>query len=74
MNVFKLEEYLAKYEFSAKYLLCCSDAESFDMSKILDSASSEEKHLWDNLRLGYTEVSGLPILRNRPLSAKQDLH
>jgi hypothetical protein len=38
MNVFKLEEYLAKYEFSAKYLLCCSDAESFDMSKILDSA------------------------------------
>jgi aspartate/methionine/tyrosine aminotransferase len=63
MNVFKLEEYLAKYEFSAKYLLCCSDAESFDMSKILDSASSEEKHLWDNLRLGYTEVSGLPILR-----------
>jgi len=38
MNVFKLEEYLAKYEFSAQYLLCCSDAESFEMSDILDMA------------------------------------
>ena len=64
MNVFKLEEYLAKYEFSAKYLLCCSDAESFDMSEILSMADGEEKRLWDNLRLSYTEVQGLPILRD----------
>lgn len=64
MNVFKLEEYLAKYEFSAKYLLCCSDAESFEMSEILAMANREEKSLWDNLRLSYTEVPGLPILRD----------
>lgn len=64
MNVFKLEEYLAKYEFSAKYLLCCSDAESFDISEILSMADGEEKRLWDNLRLSYTEVQGLPILRD----------
>ena len=63
INIFKLEEYLARYEFSAKYLLCCSDAESFAVSEILSMASSEQKKLWDNLRLGYTEAPGLPILR-----------
>jgi aspartate/methionine/tyrosine aminotransferase len=63
MNIFKLEEYLAKYEFSAKYLLCCSDAESFAMSEIIDMAEQHEIDLWNNLRLGYTEASGLPALR-----------
>jgi len=63
MNVFKLEEYLAKYEFSAKYLLCCSDAESFAMSEIIDMADSQERDLWNNMRLGYTEAPGLPALR-----------
>lgn len=56
MRIFKLEEYLAQYEFFAKYLLCCSDAESFAMSEIIGMASSEEKDLWQNLRLGYTEA------------------
>jgi aspartate/methionine/tyrosine aminotransferase len=64
MNAFKLEEYLAKYEFSAQYLLCCSDAESFEMSDILDMADNEENDLWNNLRLSYTEAMGLTILRN----------
>lgn len=63
MNVFKLEEYLTAYEFSAKYLLCCSDAESFSMQEIIALASDSEKNLWDDLRLGYTEPYGLPILR-----------
>lgn len=63
LNIFKLEEYLGKYEFSAQYLLCCSDAESFALSEILAYASSEDMKLWDQLRLGYTEVQGLPILR-----------
>lgn len=62
VNVFKLEEYLAKYEFSASYLLCCSDAESFSMKEIIEYASDSEKELWDNLRLGYTEALGSPIL------------
>ncbi len=53
MNIFKLEAYLAKYEFSAKYLLCCSDAESFTMSEIIGIASSKQMDLWQNLRLGY---------------------
>jgi aspartate/methionine/tyrosine aminotransferase len=63
MNIFKLENYLAKYEFSAQHLLCCSDAESFAMSEILAFASSEEMELWNHLRLGYTEAPGLPLLR-----------
>lgn len=63
MNVFKLEEYLSKYEFSAEYLLCCSDAESFSMSEIIDIANPQDRLLWDNLQLGYTEVRGLPELR-----------
>lgn len=64
MNIFKLEEYLAKYEFSAKYLLCCSDAESFYMSELVAMADEEEKKLWDSLRLSYTEAPGLPMLRD----------
>ncbi|HJK86387.1 MAG TPA: aminotransferase class I/II-fold pyridoxal phosphate-dependent enzyme [Candidatus Megaira endosymbiont of Nemacystus decipiens] len=63
MNIFKLEDYLAKYEFSAKYLMCCSDSESFTMSEVLDMANDEEKNLWNNLRLSYTETLGLPPLR-----------
>lgn len=63
MNIFKLEEYLAKYEFSAKYLLCCSDAESFSMSEIISMANPAQRGLWHDLRLGYTESPGLPLLR-----------
>lgn len=63
INTFQLEDYLSKYEFSAKYLLCCSDAESFEMSEILSMGSPQEQSLWDSLRLSYTEAPGLSILR-----------
>ena len=63
MKAFKLEEYLTQYEFSSPYLLCCSDAESFSMSEILELASTEDKALWDNIHLNYTEPYGLPLLR-----------
>jgi aspartate/methionine/tyrosine aminotransferase len=65
INTFKLEEYLAKYEFCSPYLLCCSDAESFSMQELLAMATLEQKELWDNLSLGYTTVSGLEILREQ---------
>ncbi len=51
VSVFKLEEYLSKYEFCAPYLLCCSDAESFSMQEIINMAELNEKSLWDNLKL-----------------------
>jgi aspartate/methionine/tyrosine aminotransferase len=65
INVFKLEEYLARYEFNTPYLLCCSDAESFSLKEIISMGDSEDLLLWDNLRLGYTEAPGLPALRHQ---------
>ena len=65
INTFKLEKYLAEHEFTAPYLLCSSDAESFSMQEIIHIADSEDKKLWNDLRLGYTESPGLPILREQ---------
>ncbi len=56
-------KYLGKYECSAPYILCCSDAQSFSMAEILELAQEEERTLWDTLNLGYDQVSGLPLLR-----------
>ncbi|MCE2716220.1 MAG: aminotransferase class I/II-fold pyridoxal phosphate-dependent enzyme [Pseudomonadota bacterium] len=64
-NIFKLEEYLGQYEFKAPYLLCCSDAESITMQEMIDMGSSSSKDAWNKLSLGYTEVSGLPLLREQ---------
>lgn len=60
---FKLEEFWKKYEFTAPYLLCCSDAESWKLSEILELADPESRMLWESLHLGYTESPGLPLLR-----------
>lgn len=60
---FKLEEFWKKYEFTAPYLLCCSDAESWKLNEILELADPESKQLWETLSLGYTESPGLPLLR-----------
>ena len=65
MKTFKLEEYLTKYEFTAPYLLCCSDPESFTMQEITNLAKGETKELWQNLTLNYTEPYGHPLLRKR---------
>ena len=63
MNIFKLEDYLEQYEFSARYLLCCSDVETVEMQELLSCASPEQMKLWQQLKLGYTEIKGLPALR-----------
>ena len=55
---FRLERYFAQHEFTAKHLMCCSDAEALSMSDILDMANEEEIELWSNLKLGYTESEG----------------
>jgi aspartate/methionine/tyrosine aminotransferase len=66
LPLFTLEEYLGEHEFKAKHLLACSDAESFGMLELLnDYADDECKALFQNLRLGYTEVKGLPQLRKQ---------
>jgi aspartate/methionine/tyrosine aminotransferase len=59
---FKLERYFAKYEFSARYLLCSSDCESLSVGDLLalePGADDALRHHW----LGYTESPGAPSLR-----------
>lgn len=60
---FKLERYFAKHEFTAKYLLSCSDCDGFELSYVLEQASGRELEMWEGLRLGYTESAGHPLLR-----------
>ena len=63
INSFKLEEYLTQYEFNSPYLFCCSDAETVTMSDVISLASDDEKKLWENLQLKYTEPYGSSVLR-----------
>jgi aspartate/methionine/tyrosine aminotransferase len=59
---FRIEHYFAKHEFSAKYLLASSDAESRTIRDVLDlEPGSHDKFLqqW----CGYTEVPSAPELR-----------
>lgn len=61
--IFQLERYFAKHEFSARYLLSSSDCESVSMSELLSIADTEMRKLWQELKLGYTESLGHPLLR-----------
>jgi aspartate/methionine/tyrosine aminotransferase len=70
---FKLERYFAEYEFKVKWLLSPSDCESLSLIELLDLAGSESQKLWENLRLGYTESQGHPILRNEISRCYQDI-
>ena len=63
INEFKLERYFAIHEFSAKYLLSPSDCESLTMQELIENADQESLDLWNNLKLGYTESKGDPLLR-----------
>ena len=60
---FALERYFARHEFTARYLLSSSDCEALSMAELLDLADAESRRLWDELRLGYTESAGHPLLR-----------
>jgi aspartate/methionine/tyrosine aminotransferase len=60
---FLLERYFARHEFSAPYLLCSSDCDGWSQAEILSLADAQARGLWDGLRLGYTESTGLPLLR-----------
>jgi aspartate/methionine/tyrosine aminotransferase len=60
---FELERYFARWEFSVRHLLCASDVEGYPMADLLALADDQTRELWANLRLGYTESSGHPLLR-----------
>ncbi len=60
---FELERYFARWEFAVRHLLCASDVEGWPMAELLALADHESAALWQNLRLGYTEAPGHPLLR-----------
>lgn len=61
---FKLETYFSKWEFSARYHMTASDAQSMTTAELLDMATPEQWHAHENLWLGYTETFGDPELRD----------
>lgn len=60
---FTLERYFARWEFAARYVLCASDIEPFEMRELLAMADDDARARWESLRLAYTESLGLPALR-----------
>lgn len=67
---FALERYFAEHEFSAPYLLSCSDAEPLTLSELIEMADAQTRALWEKLSLGYTDSRGHPLL----LEAIAELH
>jgi hypothetical protein len=45
---FKLEEFWKKYEFTAPYLLCGSDAETWGLQQLLALADADSLKLWES--------------------------
>jgi len=60
---FALERFFARWEFAAEHLLCASDVEGYPMADLLATADVETRALWTDLRLGYAETTGHPLLR-----------
>ncbi|HEX2664356.1 MAG TPA: aminotransferase class I/II-fold pyridoxal phosphate-dependent enzyme [Candidatus Acidoferrum sp.] len=59
---FRIEQYFGKYEFTAKYLLSSSDAESRTIQELLDLEPGAHEGLLKHW-CGYTESPGAPALR-----------
>jgi aspartate/methionine/tyrosine aminotransferase len=60
---FRLETYFSAWEFTARYHLTASDAQSLSLAELLAMADEDGRRRWDSLTLGYTETRGLPALR-----------
>lgn len=63
MRDFALEVYFSRWEFTARYNLGSSDAETISQKALLDLAGPEDRAAYENLSLGYTETFGAPALR-----------
>jgi aspartate/methionine/tyrosine aminotransferase len=62
LKPFRIEQFFGKYEFTAKYLLSSSDAESRTIQELLDLEPGALEHLLRHW-CGYTESPGAPWLR-----------
>jgi aspartate/methionine/tyrosine aminotransferase len=70
---FRMEEYMGKHEFSAKYLLSSSDAESQTIQELL-SLEPRAHDAFLKLWCGYTESPGAPCLREVLATIYQQIH
>jgi aspartate/methionine/tyrosine aminotransferase len=62
LQPFRIEHYFARYEFTARYMLSSSDAESRSIAELLDLEPGARER-FESSWLGYTEVPGAPFLR-----------
>ena len=60
---FRLETYFSRWEFTARYHLTASDAQTMTISELLALADDQDRTAFENLPLGYTETYGDPALR-----------
>ena len=60
---FKLEVYLGKWEFAARWHMTPSDAQTLTIKELLAHADAEDRATWDDMPLSYIETWGTPRLR-----------
>lgn len=60
---FALEVHFSRYEFTARYNLTGSDAESMTVGELLAMGGEQARAAFDEHWLGYTETWGAPALR-----------
>ena len=61
---FRLEAYLAQWEFAARYHMTASDAESVSLAELLKLAEPSDREAFEQLWLGYLPPAGSESLRN----------
>src|SRR6266446_6790664 len=69
---FRIEQYFGKYEFTARYLLSSSDAESRTIKELLDLEPGAHERLLEHW-CGYTESPGAPWLREAIAAVYQQI-
>ncbi|MFB9903315.1 aminotransferase class I/II-fold pyridoxal phosphate-dependent enzyme [Allokutzneria oryzae] len=60
---FRLEAFFSKWEFTARYHLSASDAQTVTMAELVAMADDSDRAAWESLDLGYTQTHGDPVLR-----------
>ena len=60
---FRLETHFSRWEFTAKFNMAASDAQTVSMRDLLALAQPAEHEAWESMALGYTETWGAPALR-----------
>jgi aspartate/methionine/tyrosine aminotransferase len=61
---FRLEAYLAHWEFAARYHMTASDAESISLAELLKLAEPSDRDAFEQLWLGYLPPAGSEALRD----------